>query len=170
MKAAMKPQTWLCFLAQTARMAFICLLLVCVSGCATDKEYAQKLATARTDCKGNEISGIWVSKFKDMRITLLLRPDGTGREITKSSAGNHFECEIKWRYSGGGAWAGTDDGLGVRDAISSPLPSSFTLRFTGNELLLKEQTGNFFGGWHMWSMVFVPADNEAAVEEHLKKR
>lgn len=124
---------------------------------------------ARTDCTGREIVGIWVSKFHhiiSMRRTLLFRPDGTGRE--RGKGGNTvMEADLRWRYDGGGVWSGS--GTLLNSPVAGYYNPSFTLRYTGSELV-REMSYATPVGTTTERGVFVRAEDEAAVEQHLKGR
>ena len=140
--------------------ALIGFMLLCVSGCATiDTEYAQKLAAARTDCLGNEVVGIWVSKVAYRRHTLLIRPDGTGvmRVILERASWGTQEWLLNVNYAGAGLWRGTANANGHKAKGGA----GFTIHHTGNELLFH------FG---IFKMVFVRSNDDAAVENHLRQR
>lgn len=132
------------------------------TGCATDPEYSQKLATARTDWTGKEIVGVWVSQLRNAlgeksKIALLIRPDGTG--IRKVLAYGFPENPLDWTYAGSGVWRG--------EVHTSGHEANHRLIFHYNssELLCKDSYGPF-----TYFREFVRGDNEAAVGEHLKRR
>jgi hypothetical protein len=172
MKGARASQST--FLGHVRRATLSVLLLVAAPCCTSlhDPEYRRKIATARTQCDGGEIAGVWVSKIKsiyDDRCTLLLRPDGTGRE-RRALLGQKIELKLTWRYVGGGVWRGK----GVADnrtlaLLGRLIGSGFTLRYTGTELLRKN-TITMVGTLTPELAVFVRADDPAAVEQHLKTR
>ncbi|MCE9518216.1 MAG: hypothetical protein K8R87_01400, partial [Verrucomicrobia bacterium] len=183
-----------------------CAVLFCLSACSTsvDFEYSQKLATAKKDCTGREVVGIWVTKLKgglgggfsslkdglgidavakamddvsggatskiidglggavvskvidgidggdaSKKMTLLIRPNGTG--VWRKDGG---EITFNWSYAGAGQWNGSCNSgdAGHREMI---------IHYNGLELLVSAQS---------LQMVFVKADNAAAVEDHLRKR
>jgi hypothetical protein len=97
---------------------------------------------------------------------LLFRPDGTGRERGKGG-GTVMEADLRWRYEGGGVWRGSGT------LLNSPVPGyynpMFTLRYTGSELV-REMSYTTPVGTTTERGVFVRASDEAAVEEHLRKR
>src|SRR6187455_622513 len=96
----------LCFAAATWVAVFL------LTGCTAapwhqiDPEYTRLLGEARTDCRGDEIVGIWVTKtsarafLAPMRHTMLFRPDGTGRIRAQ---GVDF-ANTTWSYNGRGVW------------------------------------------------------------------
>jgi hypothetical protein len=164
------------------RMVFrasLCIVVaLLVPSCALnfqDREYAAKLAKARTDCRGDEIVGVWVSKFRSVgtnRVTVLFRPDGTGRERTVNDfmdAKGGSESALTWRYAGGGVWNQTRKAIKQHWVTSTYTNFRISIRYTGSELL-KEEIFNTPIGVTTAHEVFVRADDEAAVEEHLKKR
>src|SRR5947209_6113602 len=123
-------------------IVFVCLSC---SGCTmTDPEYSQKLTQARTDFTGKEIVGVWVSRAHnwavDGRITLLLRPDGTGvYRISMNAGATPMESPFKWSYAGGGVWkAPLDDGKGT-----------LMFRFTGHDLLSEARGPMGMGELHV---------------------
>jgi hypothetical protein len=164
-----RVNSWKGWLAALAGLLLSLAVAGCVSPTPTDPEYRTKLAMARTDCTGREIVGIWVSKFHhiiSMRRTLLFRPDGTGRERGKG-AGTIMEADLRWRYEGGGVWSGSGT------LLNSPVPGyynpTFTIRYTGSELV-RELSYNTPVGTTTERGVFVRASDEAAVDDHLRKR
>jgi hypothetical protein len=143
--------------------ALACVMLFCVSGCATtDLEYSQKIATARTDCTGKEIIGVWVSQLNKssrllIKAVLLVRPDGTG--ILRI---NREEWPMSWTYAGSGLWQGS---------ATTPLSHTtvaLVFRYNGPDLLLQYHAVAPFP--ELNCLVFVQADDAATVEEHLSKR
>jgi hypothetical protein len=156
------------------RWAALAVLLVATPCCTSlyDPAYRHKVATVRTQCDPGEIAGIWVSKIKsltDDRCTMLLRPDGTGRE-RRALLGQKVDWKLTWRYKGGGVWTG----MGVADnrtlaLVGGLVGTRFTLRYTGSELLRKNAY-TIAGILTPELAVFVRAEDSAAVEQHLKQR
>ena len=90
----------------------LALILVLQPGCTVmDPEYTALKARALTQCRGDEVVGVWISKITAVgfpqRRTLLLRPDGTGRLRVMTENVMIEEFEVSWRHSGGGVWDGT---------------------------------------------------------------
>jgi hypothetical protein len=157
-----------------AFVAFAALMPSCALN-FQDREYAAKLAKARTDCRGDEIVGVWVSKFRSVgtnRVTVLFRPDGTGRlrgvnDFMDAKGGS--ESELTWRYAGSGVWNLTRKAVRQHWVTSTFSNFRSTIRYTGADLL-KEETFKTPIGVTTEREVFVSAGDEAAVEEHLKRR
>ncbi|MFO1484471.1 MAG: hypothetical protein U1F71_14015 [Verrucomicrobiaceae bacterium] len=126
-------------------------LLFQSAGCITDPEYAQRLAHARTDCKGHEIVGIWHSAIpagrgRSYRTSLLIRSDGTG--VFRNLVGT---VDFTWRYNGSGEWSGV---------AKQPIPSKMFFHFDGSHVLLA-------GGGA--SYVFINTHDTAGMEEHMNR-
>jgi hypothetical protein len=141
-----------------------------------DPEYATKLATVRTDCRGDEIVGVWISKVQNIgsaKVTSLFRPDGTGRErnvhnIVDGPAGS--EWTFRWRYAGNGEWHGSDYKLASGTWMAGTATNMKTIfRHTGRELL-SEKTFDSPMGRQNHRTICVRANDEAAADEHLRKR
>jgi hypothetical protein len=137
------------------------VLLFGLSNCAltiTDTEYFQRLLQARTDCSGQDIVGVWVSKMvrgrSNWKSTLLIRPDGTG---VLRCAGR--DSNLTWSYEDTGIW---------HHRQSQPRRAG-PLRYDGQCLLMESRVleGNAGGDIYF---VFVRAEDEAAVEAHLRAR
>lgn len=147
-----------------------------------DVEYDKKLALARTDCRGDEIVGIWLTKchwFGDARAwrnTTLFRPDGTGvgRAFNTTKDPTGTECRLQWSYSGNGVWHVTSL-IEKSDTWWATMQSDSqgVMRYTGSELLRDERwsvvTGVVNSQLRQRS-VSVRADDEAAVDAYLSKR
>jgi hypothetical protein len=156
------------------------MLVACASSCAlnfADREYATKASSARTDFRGDEIVGVWVSKVSNIgsaKFTVLFRPNGTGRERSVHSivdgSGGGSEWTFQWRYAGNGEWQGSSYQLATGSWMAGTARNMrTTFRHTGRELLcLKTFVSPM--GVQKHSSVYIRADDEAAVEEHLKKR
>ncbi|MCE9518219.1 MAG: hypothetical protein K8R87_01415 [Verrucomicrobia bacterium] len=140
--------------ASLRRLVITFAALLFASGCA-DVEYSSKLATLRTNCKGTEIVGVWVSKLKNgpygmqTKFAMLVRPNGTG--IMRYAG---MESTMEWNYVGSGTWRGSCSWGGWEQR-------EMTIHFDGQELLLAAQG---------MRLVFVRADDQAAVEDHLMRR
>jgi len=143
-----------------------------------DMEYSQKLAAARTDCSGREIIGVWVAQLKDgfggwavsKKMVLLIRPSGTG--IWRL---NNLNWPVTWTYAGSGVWQG--------EASLHGLTRSLTMRYNGTELLLRQWDVAFDSNVNKFgitaaessltiklNIVFVAAEDETAIDEHLRVR
>ena len=85
--------------------------------------------------------------------------------IERAPIGNHIESNITWRYTGGGVWVGTKRA----QHFFGGQQNDFTLRYTGTELLKEWRAPDLLVD-HILRVVFVPADDASAVEEHLSKR
>ena len=156
------------------RLAGVGLMFLCAAGCSTsvspfkpDIEYAKEMSAAHSDSTGKEIVGIWVSKFRvsrsaGVRETMLLRSDGTGKQVSMPPVGFKSYYDLKWRYEGAGQWSGVATHT---SNPGGPVVFSFTARYDGKNVLFAES-------WKVFELykVFVPADDDAAVNEHLKKR
>jgi hypothetical protein len=168
-----------------ARRVFWCALLYSLPAGLTpsctlnfqDREYAAKMATARSDVRGDEIVGIWVSKISNIgsaRFTVVFKPDGTGRErsahtIVDGSSGAS-EWTFQWRHAGQGEWQGSHYQRASGSWMAGTAKNmKTTFRHTGRELLCLK-TFDSPMGVQRHSSVYVRADDEAAVEEHLKRR
>jgi len=145
------------------------LIAVLFSGCgAIDPEYTRELTSARTNCKRNDIVGLWVSQITGNqatgRITLQIAPDGTGlfrMKIVEGTPANGMpvmEASLRWTYAGGGIW--TSD----VQFSNKPVPEKATFQYTGRKLLFKE------GLIASACCVCVRADDARAVEAHLQER
>ena len=100
-----------------------------------------------------------------MRTTLLVRPDGTAIRRTSGQTGPgrpivHQEVAFNWRYAGSGVWHGS-----MRNGVGYLMLNYLSIRYNGRELLYHEGGG----GGHTDS-VFVRADDQDAVDEHLRRR
>lgn len=169
MKAISRRPLWGRMFALAGAMAAI----VGASGCTawtTDPEYAAKLATVRDNTSGNEIVGIWVSRFQvtgadyELRMTLLIRSGGTGTLRIRSVANSDPSAtpglyDVKWKYAGSGIWTGEIAGW------SGYPTNALTFRYNGHDLLLHIQ-----GHISSENFVFAPSDDDTAVEEHISKR
>lgn len=159
--------------ASARRQLFFALglfvIAVLFSGCgAIDPEYSRELASVRTNCKRNDIVGLWVSQITGTtatgRITLLLSPDGTGRFRMKIVAGTPangqplMEAALRWTYAGGGIWPADVQ------FSNKPVPEKATFQYTGRKLLFKE------GLIASACCVCVRADDTQAVAAHLQER
>jgi len=149
-------------------LAFL-LVAVFLTGCGNiDPTYNRELAMARTNCKSNDIVGIWVSQLSGIaatdRMTMQLLPNGTGRCRSKVIAGTEGEgvsvreAPIRWSYSGGGVWHG--DIYFPTEIIPEPI----AMHYTGHKLL------TFNPGLFITECVFVRADDPEAVRAHLQER
>ncbi|WP_395744766.1 hypothetical protein [Prosthecobacter sp.] len=129
-------------------LAALCLL----SSCVAHPEFNALSAKVLTNCQGNEVVGIWVSQLdflKGAKVTMQLRPDGTGR-WRYGAKDQSSERDLNWSYAGGGIWRAQVIGKG----------SPFALKTTGRELLM----------FNVYRLVFVNAADEAAVDDFLSRR
>jgi hypothetical protein len=159
----------------------VCLVVaVLVPSCALnfqDREYAAKMAAARSDFRGDEIVGVWVSKVTNIgsaKFTVLFRPGGTGRERSVHTivdgSGGGSEWTFLWRYAGNGEWQGSHYRLAKGSWMAGTASNmKTTFRHTDRELLC-QKTFDSPMGVQKHSSIYIRADDEAAVEEHLKKR
>jgi len=166
------------------RLTAIGIAMWCMTQCSSlyhpaDNEYSQRSAAARTDCAGNEIIGVWVSKLTtnpliDLRQTIMFNPDGGGRARVKTSPlnfGQVLEWDLRWRYVGGGRWEATGKRFGA--SHSTPpgiMEPSYSLRWTGSELLSEMRMRSPMGNTNTAQSIYVQADNASAVEAHIKSR
>ena len=140
------------------RSAFGLALVVAmalVGGCTlTDPEYPGLVAAARTDCKGNEIVGVWSDSSTMLHGTgikaqvLLLRPDGTGfrRTIYANPKAESTTTQLLWHYQGAGVWT-----LGeIVGCAGTP-----TIRFAGNALAFEAKA------WGTTHYVFIRMANDS---------
>jgi hypothetical protein len=122
------------------------MALALLGGCATapDPEYARLLAVARTDCKGNEIVGVWARSSGMVTIVVLLRPDGTGlsRSICNTNRDPFFNRTVPllWRYQGAGVW----------------MSGTAIIRFAGNALVWEDHVGRT-----TFRLVYIRTGNES---------
>jgi hypothetical protein len=161
--------------------AVVCVAVFASTGCATtiwdqqDPEYNRLASIAQTQCHGDEIVGVWVTRTQEriglasMRLTMLIRPDGTGRMRRDGKDLGDFT----WAYNGGGLWNGTPTRImaGMVGPDQQFLP--FTMKYAEHSLLTysKFQAGIFGLGSVIQSrIVFARANDEAAVQQALKKR
>lgn len=149
-------------------LSLLLLLSICLlgTGCTfVDPEYKAKLPNVRTSCKGQEIVGIWVFKgAMNSKNTVLFRSDGTGVERFKATMGNVFDIKFNWRYLGRGEWemdGRTVSGFGPGFSFEA------SLQYTGSEILRTFRAGSPTTTSYE---VLVRADDEQAVEQHLKRR
>ena len=131
--------------------------LALLASCA-DSGYERVLASARTDCKGDEIVGVW-SNVPPARRTVgvkasvfLFRPDGTGlcRTIYKNADTGNTTTPILWHYEGAGVWKSGTAGVGTSGTA--------TIRFAGNALAWEE--GSSLGVW-AFRAVYIRMGNES---------
>ena len=136
-----------------------------VRGRDIDPAYASKLKNVRTDGRGNEIVGVWVSEthckvdgpgpavpVAQSRLILLLKPDGTGILRTShltltdiKSIYDMSESKLKWQYSQNGVWTVryTGEKTGMGNAGEAPtwflpgvtFPHHISVRLTNDALL-----------------------------------
>ena len=114
----------------------------CLTACSlNDPLYSQKIGSVRSDFAGEEIVGVWTSAqtpgYDDsgQRITLLIRPDGTGvyKYFFLMRPDDTYLYNLTWSYSGNGIWNVTSKD--VSDHYIKQIDTSATIRFTGNEIL-----------------------------------
>jgi hypothetical protein len=161
--------------------AAACVAAFLLTGCAAtiwdqvDPEYNRLLGTAQTECRGDEITGIWVTRtpgrigMPPMRFTMLFRPDGTGRIRRDGKELGDFT----WAYASNGTWKGTPGKTkpGMVGPDQKFLP--FTVRYSGNSLLMDSP---FYGGVFALGsviqshVIFVRAEDEAAMGTVLQKQ
>lgn len=141
-----------------------CVVVLWGTGCTTsDPEYSRQILQARTNCKANDIVGVWISRTNvdpfdpPFRQTLLIRPDGTG--LLRLKQNMFLVCNVTWSYCGNGLWQGE-----ARDVESAGNVQKFTIHLTDHKLLWRS---SFALGLES---IFVPSDDEHEVEEHLKAR
>ena len=184
MKGAEEFAVTLRRLATLCRLTVIGLALSNMAACSSmyhpaDSEYSLRTAVARTDCTGNEIVGVWVSKLTtnpliDLRQTIMFKPDGSGRARIKTSPlnfGQVLEWDLRWRYVGGGKWEATAKRFGASQSTPPRrMEPSFSVQWTGNELLAEMRMRSPLGNTNTSQSIYVPADNASAVEAHLKSR
>lgn len=116
----------------------------CLAACSMNPEYAQKIGVARTDCKGDEIVGVWQASEEvegaaaagptAYKKTMLIRPDGTG--LYRSLGPMYDEpskYQVNWSYSGNGIWRAVLKDVG--DDMIKSIDQNVTIRYTGNEIL-----------------------------------
>lgn len=160
-----------------SRVAGVCFLLLSLSACVSiDPEYSQKLASARSDTKGNEIVGVWVSKINPGlnpfytistgKFTLLFRPDGTGRIRIALDDRAPFENSLAWTYLGSGQWEAHNTANDI---------DSFEMKYNGHDLLMHLHSKTVWWGPNPSSgtdeyMVLIPAGDSGALQEYLKLR
>lgn len=116
---------------------------------------------ARTDCRGDEIIGVWAMKNGELRYlpfetkTLLIKSDGTGRIRTSPSAGLlPIEELLTWKYGGHGAWTAEITGKAVGkfgdvqrtpSNVYSYSGNTFQLRWTGDSLVWRMDLSDYLG-------------------------
>lgn len=163
------------------RIALAVLFGVFLSSCAStiwdqyDPEYQGLLSTAKTNCRGDEVVGVWVTKTVDrfglaaMRLTMMFKPDGTGK--LRRSATEY--SDFTWVYSKNGIWTATpNDASFFNDQTTGQYWLPTTIRSSGNVLLADIQfNGGLFaaGSVIKFHQVCVPADDELAVQRTLRK-
>jgi hypothetical protein len=162
------------------RMHACAWLALTLPSCALnfeDREYATKMASARADFGGDEVVGVWVSKVSNLgsaRFTAVFKPDGTGRERSVHTivdgSGGGSEWTFQWRYAGNGEWQGSHYRLAKGSWMAGTASNmKTTFRHTGRELLCLKVFASPMGV-QKHSSIYIRADDEAAVEEYLKKR
>ena len=147
-------------------------LLLTVSSCVapSDPEFDQKVISRRTDCKGDEIVGVWVSALKgglygDKKMTILIRPDGSGMQKLKENNGKESLTPFRWQYVGYGKWAGI-----INDNPDSTIRMFYSsdgqLAVATEVDAFMRHSNNAIRNYY----VCVRSSDEAAVKNHLNAR
>jgi hypothetical protein len=160
-------------LSLTARgLACASLAAALLSACTfAEPGYNQLIGMARTDCRGNEIVGVWVDRqenplgdLTDLTFsnTVLFRSDGTGKfrygvAQTRGLPGPQSSLyDLSYRYVGSGVW---------RFVVRSEVPCPGKARISGDRLLIE--------GWLTGAnarRIYTRADTNAAVEYERARR
>lgn len=147
-------------------------LVLFVSGCEapSDFQFDQKAKSSRIDCKGDEAVGVWVSLLKggvygDKKMTILIRPDGTGMQKLYRGNGKESITPFRVQYSGSGLWRGIID--------NNP-DSTIRLFYTsGGELGVATEVDTFMRHGNLAIRnyyICVRSNDGAAVSDHLRAR
>lgn len=142
-------------------------------------DFAAELSRARTDCTGTEIAGMWVTSWSNLpfnsgqwRNSMLLRPDGTGKLRGQNAAMNPAgtEWSVRWTYAGQGVWRIIVQGIERSGAPDFGLTQfgPRAARWTGTKLLTQGANSNLLVVTSSFDEVWIRADDEAAVAEHLQ--
>jgi hypothetical protein len=145
-------------------------------GVVEHPQYQSKLTAARTNLRGDEIIGIWVSRGTfplegTYLFTTQFRPDGTGhtraRNVTYGQVAS-TEWNQRWWYVGNGVWKGTQELAMPHLAAGLTHNFDITWRYTGKEMLYENAYRTPLGRRTVRG-VAVRANDRSAVEEHLKQ-
>lgn len=139
-------------------------------------EYRTKLSAARTDWRGDEIVGIWVSRGRfpiegTVLLTTQFRVDGTGYTRAENKTWGRFgttEWTQRWWYVGHGLWKGTQQLATPNLAARTTSNFDISWRYTGRELLYENDFLTPMGRRTIRGIA-VKAGDERAVEEHLRR-
>jgi hypothetical protein len=151
-----------------------------LSSCITnsDRDYPAELSRARSDCRGDEIVGVWVAAPRgglgeSWRSTLLLRPDGTGklRHYQPNFDPKGTEMRLRWTYAGQGVWQLTGEMIEQTSNVIMPFVrgNPIAVRWTGSRLL-SATTWSVFLITTTDKVVWVRANDDVAVTEFLRNR
>ena len=160
----------------TIKCQLVLLYVVLATSCAitvidpTRAEYAEKITLARTDCKRDDIVGVWICQkesssagYEGMRrTTMLLRSNGTGlardHESYRINSGDekvsNVEGELTWTYEGKGIWTFQRGGL------------KSSMQYTGTELLVASRITESF----VQTEIYVRGGNGMNLDSYINSR